>query len=338
MKAYKVKAGARCLDDLSILDMPAPEPGVGEVLVRVHATSLNFRDQAIVMGLYLGGPIAQDTIALSDGAGEVVAVGAGVTRFKPGDRVAGIFFQNWIDGPSTSEPKLALGSPVDGMLAEYRALPEHGLVKLPAHLSYEQGACLPCAAVTAWNALADANPIRPGQTVLLMGTGGVSIFGLQFAKAMGARTVVTSSSDEKLERAKTLGADHTINYKTHPEWAQEVLRLTDGEGADHVLEVGGIGTLAQSFQAVAHGGTISYIGVLAGKEGDTSPHMLLVKGARLQGIFVGSRRMFEDMNEAVSVNAIIPVIDRVFAFDEVKDAFAHQLAGKHFGKVVIRVD
>jgi len=337
MKAWQVKAGSTSIDGLQMVDVPTPVAQAGQVLVKVHAVSLNYRDQAIVKGMYLGGALAEDTIALSDGAGEVVAVGEGVTRFAVGDRVAGIFFQNWLDGPSTATPKLALGSPLDGMAAEFRALAEDGLVKIPDGLSYAEGACLPCAGVTAWNAMFDANPIRPGQTVLLLGTGGVSIFGLQFAKMMGARVIITSSSDDKLARAKAMGADETINYRSHPDWEQEVLRLTNGLGADHVVEVGGVGTLAKSFVSVGFGGTISYIGVLAGKDGDTSPHMLLFKGARLQGIFVGSRRMFEDMNLAIAANGIKPVIDSVFSFDELKEAFAHQLAGKHFGKVVVSV-
>jgi NADPH:quinone reductase-like Zn-dependent oxidoreductase len=337
MRAYEIAAGATSMDGLSQVERPEPGVGPGQVKVRVRAVSLNFRDQAIIAGQYLGGPVQQPTIPLSDGAGEVVEVGEGVTRFAVGDRVAATFFQGWLDGPRSDALPPALGSPLDGMLAEYVVLDEDGWVSLPPQMSFEEGAALPCAAVTAWHALMVANPIRAGQSVLALGTGGVSIFALQIARMVGAEVLITSSSDDKLARARDLGASETINYRSHPDWEQEVLRLTGGRGVDHVVEVGGVGTLARSFQAVATSGAVSLIGVLAGREGDTNPQILLAKSARLQGIFVGSRRMFEDMNRAFTVNGIRPVVDRVFAFDEVADAYGYQLAGSHFGKIVIRV-
>ena len=337
MKVYEIETGSTSLDGLKMAERNKPEPSAGEVLVKVHATSLNFRDQAVVTGRYFGGTVKRNTIPLSDGAGEVEAIGAGVSRFKKGDRVAGTFFQDWIDGPPPPGPHVALGSPADGMLAEYVVLNEQGLVKIPDSLSFEEGATLPCAALTSWNALMVSSRIKPGDTVLAMGTGGVSIFALQFARVAGARVIITSSSDDKLEHARKLGADDTINYRTHTDWEQEVLKLTDGLGVDNIIEVGGVGTVGRSFQAVACNGTVSLIGVLAGPDGDTSPHPLMFKGARLQGIFVGSRRMFEDMNKAIEVNRIKPVIDKVFDFDQAAEAYKYQLSGQHFGKIVIMV-
>jgi len=232
---------------------------------------------------------------------------------------------------------MALGSPADGMLAEYVALDQDGVVAIPEHLSYEEAACLPCAGLTAWNALTVSGSIRAGQTMLALGTGGVSIFALQFGKMSGARVIITSSDDAKLERAKELGADDTVNYKTTADWDQEVLKLTNGRGVDHIVEVGGAGTLAKSFASIGFRGQISLIGVLSGREGDTNPHGLMLKNARLTGIFVGSRVMFEQMNEAITINQLRPVIDREFSFDEAADAFDYQLSAKHLGKVVIKV-
>ncbi len=337
MKKYQLLKGSTDMSSLKLIECEQPQPAVGQVLIKMHATSLNYRDHAVVSGKYFGGVLQRDTVPLSDGAGEVVEVGSDVGRFKVGDRVAGNFFQGWIDGVPNPATLNALGSPADGMLAEYVVLDQDGLVAVPQHLSYEEAATLPCAAVTAWNALMVSGRIKPGNTVLLPGTGGVSIFALQFAQNSGARAIITSSDDAKLEQAKALGADAAINYKTTPDWDQEVLQLTNGKGVDHIVEVGGAGTLSRSIQAVGYRGQISMIGVLSGREGDTNPHGLMLKNACMTGIFVGSRVMFEQMNEAISINEMHPVVDKVFPFAEAADAFAYQLAGKHFGKVVIAV-
>lgn len=337
MKKYQLRKGSTDMSSLQLVECNKPVPSDGQVLIRVHAASLNYRDHAIVTGKYFGGVLQRDTVPLSDGAGEVVELGAGVKRIKKGDRVAGAFFQGWVDGVPDRTALRALGSPEDGMLAEYVVLDQQRVVTVPDHLSWEEAASLPCAAVTAWNALTVSGRIRPGDTVLLLGTGGVSIFGLQFAKMSGARAIITSKDDAKLEKAKELGADMTINYEKTPAWDEEVLGLTGGKGVDHVVEVGGAGTLARSFQAVGYRGQISLIGVLSGREGDTNPHPLMLKNARMTGIFVGSRVMFERMNEAIAINQVHPVVDRVFAFEDAADAYAWQLAGKHFGKVVIAV-
>jgi NADPH:quinone reductase-like Zn-dependent oxidoreductase len=337
MKVYEIKQGSTSLEGLRQAERPEPQPGPRQVLVRVHATSLNFRDQAVIAGQYFGGPVSRNLIPLSDGAGEVTSVGPGVTRFKPGDRVAATFFQVWIDG-SPSGPVPTLGSPLDGMLAGYVALPEDGLVALPSSLSYEEGATLPCAGVTAWNALmASGNRVKPGDTVLCLGTGGVSIFALQFAKAAGARVIMTSSSDEKIERARALGAFAGVNYKRHPNWEEEVQKLTGGRGVDHVIEVGGVGTLSRSFQTVAFAGKVALIGVLAGPTGDANPIGLMIKSGSLHGIFVGSRRMFEEMNAAIEVNKIRPIIEKVFPFEQAVEAYRLQLSQQFMGKIVIRV-
>ena len=337
MKKYIIEKGSTDMSGVKLIECEQPEPGDGEVLIRVHATSLNYRDHAVVTGNYFGGVVQRDTIPLSDGAGEVVAVGANVSRFAKGDRVIGNFFQGWVDGEPNLATTNALGSPADGMLSEYVVLHEDGVVACPENLSYEEAATLPCAGLTAWHALVISGQVRAGQTVLALGTGGVSIFALQFARMAGARVIITSSSDEKLERARALGADATINYRTTPDWEQEVLKLTGGKGVDHVIEVGGAGTLAKSFASIGFRGQVSLIGVLSGREGDTNPHALMLRNARLVGIFVGSRVMFEQMNDAISINGLKPVVDRTFPFEEAADAFAYQLAGKHFGKVAISV-
>lgn len=336
MKAWVLKAGATSLDDMHLEERGTPEPGPNEVLIRVRACSLNYRDQLIPLGKYMGGTIAQDIIPLSDGAGDVVAVGRDVTRFAVGDRVAGTFFQNWDDGPPTPGAGPALGAPpADGMLAEYVVLPEQGVVALATSLSVEEAATLPCAGVTAWNALMEGpRPTRTGDTVLVLGTGGVSLLALQIAKAAGATVIATSSSDEKLDRVKALGADHVINYRATPDWGAEAVRLTGGKGVDHIVEVGGAGTLAQSIQAVGYGGEIALIGVLT-REGDTSPHGLMFKGASLRGIFVGSRGMAQRLNNFVDTHKIKPVVDRTFAMDTAKDAYRYQASPDLFGKTVI---
>lgn len=335
MKAWRLAKGAATLDDLILVEADMPVAGPGEALVRIRACSLNYRDQMVVQGRYFGGAIDRDITPLSDGVGEVVEVGAGVSRFKAGDRVAGTFFQNWLAGPPNPHQGPALGAPpAKGMLAEYVTLPEAGLVPLAETLSFEEAATLPCAGVTVWNALMEgARPLKAGDSVLVLGTGGVSLLALQFAKAAGARVIATSSSDAKLERVKALGADATINYRATPEWGAEAARLAGG-GVDHVVEVGGIGTLAQSMAAVGFGGEIALIGVLT-RSGEALPHGLMSKGATLRGIFVGSAAMAIALNRAVDAVGIKPVIDRVFPFEAAKDAYSYQASPDLFGKVVI---
>ena len=338
MKVWEIAAGATSLDGLKRGERPDPKPGPGEVKVRVRAASLNARDQGVVRGAYRGGPVRKPTVPLSDGAGEVAEVGPGVTRVKAGDKVCGIFCQGWIDGVFTPEMgETTLGSPLDGMLTEYAILSEQGVVKFPAALSFEQAATLPCAAVTAWHALMARGRLEPGQWVLALGTGGVSVFALQIAKAAGARCILTSSSDDKLVRAKKMGADATINYKTTPEWEKEVLRLTGGRGADHVIEVGGAGTLGKSVAAVATCGQVHQIGFLAGRETPFDLGAFVGKRAQLNGTFVGSRAMFEHMNAAFDANKVVPVVDRVFPFDQARQAFEYQRSAALYGKVVIAV-
>jgi NADPH:quinone reductase-like Zn-dependent oxidoreductase len=334
MKAYQIQTAAG-IDGLTLLDLPVPKPGAGQVLIRVRATSLNYRDTAVVSGRYPGQILPM--IPLSDGAGEVIEVGEAVTRVQVGARVAGIFFQDWIAGKLTREKiKSALGGAIDGMLAEYVVLNQDGLVHLPAHLSYEEGATLPCAAVTAWQALVDRGRLTAGETVLLLGTGGVSIFALQFAKILGAKVIITSSSDEKLAQAKQLGADETINYKTFPNWDEKVYELTQQQGVDQVIEVGGAGTLEKSLRSTGVGGRISLIGVLGGA-GDVNHTQMLMKSIDVQGIYVGSREMFEAMNRAIALHQIKPMIDHVFPLTEAPEAYRHLLSGSHFGKVVIQL-
>ncbi len=333
MKVYEIRSPGTT-DALVLAEREAPVPGPGQVVVAVRAASINFRDHMILQGHY--GRMNLPVIPLSDGAGTVVETGEGVVRVRVGDRVAGIFNQNWIAGPAPQAAS-ALGGDRDGMLAERVLLPEEGVVRLPDTLTFEEAAALPCAAVTAWNALFNQERLRPGQTVLVQGTGGVSIFALQFAKMAGARVIVTSSSDEKLERAKSLGASGTINYRTHPEWAQEVLSLTDGNGVDHVVEVGGAGTLARSLQAVGHGGHIAMIGVLSGGLTEVPIFSLLSKQVRLQGVYVGSRLHFTEMLEAIERNGIRPVIDRVFPFAEAREAYRTLASGRFFGKICVRL-
>jgi NADPH:quinone reductase-like Zn-dependent oxidoreductase len=337
MRAYELVAGSQSIDGLRRCDRPDPKPLATQILVRIQAASLNFRDLMIARGHY-GGALNTSVIPLSDGAGEVVAIGSAVTRFRVGERVAGTFFRNWIDGAPPQEALVSLGAPpADGMLAEYAVLAEQDAVAVPAHLSAQAAATLPCAAVTAWRALFDLGRLTPGETLLLQGTGGVSVFALQFAKLAGARVLIISSSDEKLARARTLGADECINYRANPEWESEVLKLTQGRGVDHVLEVGGSGTLSRSIAAVAVGGRIALIGVLSGIGAAGSPYGLLRKQASLHGVFVGSRGHFERMNAAIAANRLGPIVDRTFGFDEAAAAYRHLESGKHFGKVVLSI-
>lgn len=339
MKSWAIQTFGS-VDGLQLIDRPdrvEEDLKDNEVLVRVRAVSLNYRDLMTVL-FERPGNLPPPLTPCSDGAGEVVAVGGGVERWRAGDRVAGTFFQDWIGGGMTREiMKTALGGALPGMLSEYVILNENGLVRIPEHLSFEEGATLPCAAVTAWHALLETRPINGGETVLLLGTGGVSIFALQFAKLHGARVLITSSSNEKLERARQLGADETINYREHPEWEKEVFARTGKMGVDVVVEVGGAGTLQKSLDSVRYGGRISLIGVLTGLEGSVNPWPFIAKSAALQGIYVGSREMFQRMNAAISAHQLRPVIDQVFPFTEAPEAFrALQTAG-HFGKLVITV-
>lgn len=336
MKAFVIKAGSTSMDGLVQTELDTPVAGPGQILVAMKAAALNYRDLAVPLGLYIGGPVPRDIVALSDGAGEVVAVGSGVTRFKVGDRVAGTFFRDCIDTLPNPMATAALGAiGVDGVLAEYVAFNQQDAVHIPANLSYAEAATLPCAGLTAWHALMVAGrPVKAGDTVLLLGTGGVSLQALLLAKAAGARVIITSSSADKLARARQLGADLTINYKDHPDWDQEVMKLTGGRGADCVVEVGGAGTLARSMRSLAQGGKVGLIGVLT-REGDTNPHTLMLKQASMHGIFVGNRTMFEQLNRAIEANDIHPVIDRVFHFAETPQAFAWLQSQSHFGKVVI---
>lgn len=315
-----------------------PQPGPGQVLVKVHAVSLNYRDLLVAKGQY-GLGVKENVVPCSDGAGEVIATGDQVTEFKVGDRVAGTFNQDHVAGDIANKYHSVLGGTADGTLAEYILLAEHGLVHIPAHLSYEEASTLPCAAVTAWNALyGGSKPLLPGQTVLLQGSGGVSIFGLQIAVAGGARTIVTSSSDAKLEHAKKLGATYTINYKTTPNWEEEVLKLTNGQGVDHILEVGGPGTLGRSLTSIAPGGAITCIGFVAGgEESKNIPTLLLMKQATMRGIVVGSRVLFQELNNSLEANNIKPIVDKVFPFEKALEAFEYLESQKHFGKVVIKV-
>jgi NADPH:quinone reductase-like Zn-dependent oxidoreductase len=337
MRAYQLPKGGAGVDALQQIERPEPKPAHRQVLVKVKACSLNFRDFAIARGSYRMG-VKDNLIPLSDGAGEVVETGAGVGRVKTGDRVAGNFFQRWTGGePFADTHKSALGGGIDGMLAEYVVLEEDGVVKIPQHLLLEEGATLPCAAVTVWHAMFEHARLKAGDTVLLQGTGGVSIFGLQFAKAMGIRAIIISSSDEKLKRAKTLGAAHGINYKTTPEWDKAALDFTGGIGVDHVVEVGGAATLTRSFGALRPGGKVTLIGGLSGGATELNPGLIFSRRANIQGISVGSTQMFEAMSRAVEINAIKPVIDRVFPFAEAKAAYHHMASGAHFGKIVIAV-
>ena len=335
MKAWRIVQFG--VDQLEQVETALPAPGPGDVLMRIHAVSLNFRDLLMVKGHY-NPKLALPRIPCSDGAGEIVEVGSEVHGWKVGDRVAGIFMQNWLDGQmSSAKTHGALGGDIDGMLAQYVALPAEGIVAIPESLNYEQAATLPCAAVTAWNAVTRAHPVRAGETVLIQGTGGVSIFALQFAVLMGARVIGISSSDEKLARAKTLGLDAGVNYRQVPDWAPWVLEQTNGDGVDLVVEVGGSGTLQQSLMAVRVAGTVAQIGVLTGVEETLLIAPILHRQIRVQGVYVGSRQDFVDMNRAIAYARLKPVVDQSFAFDNVREALQTMESGLHFGKIVIRV-
>ncbi len=324
------------IDNLAVVEREAPRPNPAEVLVKMSAASLNYRDYMTVKGAY-NPKMRRPMVPLSDGAGVVEEVGPGVTRFKKGDRVTACFMQKWIDGPPSREKaNSALGGAIDGVLREYAVFSEGGLVHTPAFLTDEEAACLPCAAVTAWHALFEHTLLVPGETVLIQGTGGVAIFALQLAKAAGLRTIVTSSSDEKLARVRKMGASETVNYKTTPDWDEAARKLTNGEGVHYVVELGGSDTMPRSLRAVRAGGAIGVIGVLSGVEPSISPVSLLMNSIRLQGIYVGSRAMFERLNRALEFHQIKPVIDKVFPWTDIKEALRYMGSQQHFGKICLK--
>lgn len=336
MKAYELQESFG-FDRLHLVDREDPEPDEDEVLVRIRAVSINFRDLMVIRGDYNPNQ-SLPLVPLSDGAGEVEAVGANVDRFEVGDRVIPIFAQDWTDGELTRSVRgSTLGSPLDGTLRQRAVFGAGGLVPVPDHLTLEQAATLPCAGLTAWNALTKYRRTTDEDTVLLQGTGGVSIFGLQFASALGARTVLTSSRDEKRERAEAMGADHTINYESTPDWDEAVREWTDGRGVDCVVEVGGAGTLQKSLSVTAPAGQISIIGVLSGGVGDLNILPILMKTLSLQGIFVGSRRDFEQLLSFLDEREIEPCVDRTFDFEALPEALEYVAEGQHVGKVVVRV-
>jgi NADPH:quinone reductase-like Zn-dependent oxidoreductase len=324
------------IDNLRIVERPSPTPGPGQIVVSMRAASLNYRDLATVDATFgAGGRLP--FIPLSDGCGAVSRVGPGVRRVKVGDRVAPLFFQGWLAGaPTRAALSTALGGALDGVAQDEVLLGEDGVSLAPPNLSDEEAACLPCAGLTAWRALMVEGRVKPGDVVLAQGTGGVSIFALQFAKAAGAKVIITSSSDEKLERARALGADHTINYRAIPDWAKAARDLTGGAGVDHVVEVGGAGTFAQSIQAIAVGGYIAVIGVLSGMASAVNVAAIFAANARIHGISVGSREQFEAMSRAIEANDIHPVVDKRFPLAEAPAAFEAMKAGEHFGKIVLK--
>ena len=338
MKAYEIQQFG--LENLALVERETPQPQAGEVLVKFHAASVNYRDLMMVQGAY-NPKLKTPLVPFSDGAGEVVEVGEAVTKWQVGDRVCPIFMQGWLDGEiDYKKARTALGGDLDGVLREFGAFDEKGLVRIPEHLSYEEAATLPCAGLTAYHALFVSGCLKAGETVLLQGTGGVSIFALQLASVYGSRAIITSSSDEKLERARSLGADDLINYNETPDWDKAVLDLTEKRGVDHVVEVGGAGTIQKSLKAVKMGGHIALIGALSGGAGgEISPVSVFMKSVKLHGIFVGSRQMFEHLNQLLCLhNHLKPVIDKVFEFGEARDALKYMESGSHFGKIVVKMN
>lgn len=336
MKAYEVQQFG--VENLALVERDEPQVESTDVLVRFRAASLNYRDLMVATGTY-NPRMKLPAVPLSDGAGEVVSVGDAVTKWKLGDRVMPIFAQQWIDGDTSEEKRrtsLGAGAQWDGVLREFGAFDETGLVRIPGHLSFEEAACLPCAGVTAWHALAVSGRLKAGETVLTLGTGGVSIFALQFAKLFGARVISTTGNEDKVDRLRQLGADDVINYRSREDWDSAVMDVTGKRGVDHVVEVGGAGTLGKSIASVRLGGHVAMIGALTGP-GDFNPITVFMKAIRLQGIFVGSKAMFEDMNRAIEVAKLKPVVDRVFDFGEARQAMEYMQTGAHFGKVVISI-
>jgi NADPH:quinone reductase-like Zn-dependent oxidoreductase len=339
VKAYQLFSGKDhdTREHIERIERTVPKPTGREVRVRVHAVSLNYRDLKVTWARHRVSS-ENPPIAVADGAGEVIEVGSQATRFKVGEHVAIPYFPDWIDGEPTPEKLHRIpGASIDGMLSEEIVVAEDLLISVPSWLEFKEAATLPCAGVTAWNALFVAGGAKPGNIVLLLGTGGVSIWALQLAKAAGLRTIITSSSDEKLARARALGADHVINYRTHPEWQDEVRRITGGRGVDLVVEVGGHDTLVRSVAATRTAGTVAIVGGVSGFAAKLELLPLVVEGKRLIGVVVGSRAMFEDLNNFVTATSIRPAIDKVFSFDHAREALAYLESGQHFGKVVIRV-
>jgi len=335
MKAYQIMNESGGIDALSLNEIPEPTPNAHEVLMRVRASSINSRDLSTIEN---PGPrnLNYPCIPNSDGAGEVVAVGSAVSQFQVGDRVCSTLLQSWQRGDiQPADHASALGGAVDGMLCEYRALPETGLVHTPEHLTDIEAATLTCAGVTAWHSVVEVGRVKAGDTVLLLGTGGVSIFALQICQMLGARVIITSSSDEKLQRASALGAWQTINYNTHPNWEEQVLALTNGRGVDHTVEVGGANTLAKSALATKHAGSIGLIGVLT--MGEFNPLLILGKSIRLQGIYCGSKLMLENLTRALAANNVKPAVDKVYSFGDARQAYHDMRSASHFGKLVIEI-
>lgn len=336
MRAWEIISDGG-VDALALNERPLPEPGHGQVRVRIRASSVNYRDLSTIEDP-VSRKLPYPTVPNSDGAGEVDAVGPGVSGLSVGDRVMGCFFQSWEAGPiSAAAMASALGGALPGVLAEHVVLDADGVIAMPAHLSFAEASTLPCAALTAWHALTLPRPISPGETVLLLGTGGVSVFAQQFCAFMGARTIVTSSSDEKLERMRALGANETINYRVNPDWEKAVLDMTGGIGADRVVEVGGPGTLQKSITAARVGGIVGLIGILTGVQGSVMPTDIMRKSITVRGIYVGSRQMFADMNRAIDLHGLKPVIDETFAFEDGREAYRRMRQASHFGKLVISV-
>jgi NADPH:quinone reductase-like Zn-dependent oxidoreductase len=337
MRTYELQGAS--IDTLALVERPMPKPGPGQALVRMRAASLNYRDLLIANGTYARGEARSHLVPLSDGAGEVVELGAGATRLKRKDRVMGAFFQKWLDGPFdfAAAVSSALGGSIDGVLSEYVVLDEAALVKVPESLSYEEAATLPCAGVTAWVGLVVLGNLAVNESVLVMGTGGVSLFALQLAKRAGASVTVTSSNDAKLARARRLGADHVINYRTTPDWDVLARELSSGRGVDHILEVGGAGTLTRSLQALRDGGRVALVGQLSGEMANRDVALQNGRGIRVDSVFVGSAGHLQSFSESLASAALHPVIDRVFPFEAAQQAYRYLESGAHMGKVVIQI-
>jgi len=336
MNVFQIQ-GYWSMDHLKIAERDQPEPRPGEVLLKMKAASINYRDLVVPLRGYGSFTGNLPLVPISDGVGEVVGIGAGVTRVALGDRACPMFVQKWIAGePDLARITSTLGGPIDGVMQEYMVINEEGLAKVPEYLTDEEAATLPCAALTAWSALVTEGGVKAGDKVLVQGTGGVSLFALQFAKLLGAKVIVLSSSDDKLKRAAALGADECLNYTNIPEWGKAVKNLTSGGGVDHIVEVGGEKTLPQSLRAIRPGGTISMIGVLSGAKMGVSLGLIVTRKVCLQGITVGHRDSFEAMTRAIAQHQVKPEIDRIFAFEELKEALEYLQRGKHFGKICIR--